>query len=140
MTTTPLLPTASARARLADARTDLEAACAADRAAERYAHAARAAVEAAAVLLTARTGRPVRAAQSRPNRRVLWSLLADVAPELGEWSAYFGDADRLAEQGRLGHRGLDDLVRAAGELLTLVGRLTGVPVAALADARLTPLR
>ena len=107
--------------RLALAHACLDRACAADRVGERYAQASRAAAQAAAVLLTRRTGRPVTDTGSLPNRRVLWSLLGDVLPELGEWAEYFSATDRLAlGGGPFGARAADDLVRAAEQFLARV--------------------
>jgi hypothetical protein len=106
---------------LALAHACLDRACAADRVGERYAQASRAAAQAAAVLLTRRTGRPVTDTGSLPNRRVLWSLLGDVLPELGEWAEYFSATDRLAlGGGPFGARAADDLVRAAEQFIVRV--------------------
>ncbi len=114
--------------RLTIAHACLDRACAADRVGERYAQASRAAAQAAAVLLTRRTGRPVTDTGSLPNRRVLWSLLGDVLPELGEWAEYFSATDRLAlGGGPFGARAADDLVRAAEQFLARVGSLLGQP-------------
>lgn len=133
--TTDITPLTAARVTLADA-------CAAGRVGERYVLASRAAAAAAAVLLTVRTGHRVADAGSAPNRRVLWRLLGDAAPEFGEWADYFSAADDLARAGELGHRGVDDLVRAAGDFLDRVAGSLGVRTLAAAETtlHLRPLR
>ncbi|HVE95485.1 MAG TPA: SAV_6107 family HEPN domain-containing protein [Pseudonocardiaceae bacterium] len=87
---------------------------------DRYAQAQLAALRAAAAVLAAR---------ARPRRRSqpvnAWVLLAKVAPELAEWSAFFvaTSATRSAAEAGVRHlvtsRDADDLVRQAGEFLTL---------------------
>lgn len=87
---------------------------------DRYAQAHLAALRAAAAVLAARA-RPRR--RSRPVNA--WMLLAKVAPELAEWSAFFAatSATRSAAEAGVRHlvtsRDADDLVRQAGEFLTL---------------------
>lgn len=87
---------------------------------DRYAHAHLAALRAAAAVLAARA-RPRR--RSRPTNA--WVLLATVAPELAEWSAYFATTSATRSAAEAGVRRLvttrdaDDLVRQAGEFLTL---------------------
>src|SRR4051794_38054342 len=66
----------------------------------RYAHAHVAALRATAALLASRA-RPARAARrGRPVQRNAWVLLAEVAPELAEWAAFFaaGAAKRAAAE------------------------------------------
>src|ERR1700712_5787046 len=93
---------------------------------ERYALAHLAALRAAAALLASRT-RP----QNRRGRPVsAWRLLTDVAPELGEWAAFFaaGAAKRAAaEAGRpvVSQREADDLIRDAERFLLEVSALLG---------------
>lgn len=65
---------------------------------EQFLHAHLAALRAGAALLQV-TGRPAR----RPAPRTVWDMVAAVAPELGEWTAFFADgaATRAAvESGR----------------------------------------
>jgi hypothetical protein len=87
---------------------------------DRYAQAHLAALRAAAAVLAARA-RPRR--RSRPTSA--WVLLATVAPELAEWSAYFATTSATRSAAEAGVRRLvttrdaDDLVRKAGEFLTL---------------------
>jgi len=87
---------------------------------DRYAQAHRAALRAAAAVLAARA-RP----RSRARPISAWALLATVAPELSEWSTFFATTSATwaaAEAGAhrlVTHRDADDLVRQAGEFLTL---------------------
>ncbi len=91
--------------------------------AQRYATAYLAALRAAAALLALR-GRPHRG-RARPASA--WVLLADLAPEMGEWADFFaaGSARRaaiLAGSTRgVTQRGADDLVRSAAIFTDLVG-------------------
>lgn len=90
---------------------------------DRYAQAHLSALRAAAAVLAARA-RPRR--RNRPTS--VWVLLAAVAPELVEWSAFFAaaSATRAAAEAGVGRlvtgREADDLVRQAGEFLTLAER------------------
>lgn len=103
----------------------------------RYACAHVAALRAAAALLAARA-RPV-PARRRPQKNA-WVLLSEVAPELGEWAAFFaaGAAKRAAAEAgstrAVTAREADDLVRDADRFLGVVERALGlvphVPVAA----------
>jgi len=97
---------------------------------ERYAQAHLAALRAAAAVLACRTT-PRR---SRP--RPVWVLLAEVAPELREWAAFFaaGAAKRAAAEagmaGVVSPREADDLLRDAHSFLavvetTLMSKLAG---------------
>nr|MDT0666858.1 SAV_6107 family HEPN domain-containing protein [Micromonospora sp. DSM 115978] len=96
---------------------------------EKYALAHLAALRAAAAVLADR-------ARPRPGRRgrpvSVWQLLTVVAPELGEWAAFFaaGAAKRAAAEAGLsgvGRREADDLVRQAGLFLEVVEAALGVP-------------
>ncbi|MGH3882233.1 MAG: SAV_6107 family HEPN domain-containing protein [Pseudonocardiaceae bacterium] len=86
---------------------------------ERYAQAHLAALRAAAAVLAARA-RPRR--RSQPTSA--WALLATVAPELAEWSAFFAATSATRSAAEAGVRRLvtsrdaDDLLRQAGEFLT----------------------
>ena len=119
----------SAVALLAEARTGLAEAAAATFAHERYAAAHRAALRATAALLATRT-RPVDR-RRRPQRNA-WVLLAQVAPELAEWAAFFaaGAGKRAAAEAGLsravGAREADDLLRDAETYLALVETTLGL--------------
>lgn len=89
----------------------------------RYPAAYLAALRAAAAVLAVRT-RP------RPRRgapRDVWNLLAGVAPELGEWAAFFAscsDTRAAAEAGiarLVSRRDADDLLRQAEQFVGIVG-------------------
>lgn len=92
--------------------------------AERYAAAHLAALRAAAAVIAARA-RP-----AAPTQRVrplsAWVLLASVAPELGEWAAFFSSGARkraAAEAGLPGAvtvREADDVLRDAATFLAVV--------------------
>ncbi len=90
---------------------------------QRYAAAHLGALRAAAAVLAART-RPEAAGRRRP--RSAWVLLAQVAPELGEWATFFaaGAAKRAAAEAGLSsavtEREADDLVRDVGAFLAVV--------------------
>ncbi|HEY0816910.1 MAG TPA: SAV_6107 family HEPN domain-containing protein [Pseudonocardia sp.] len=85
----------------------------------------------AAYLAALRAGAAVLALRARPAprrgaSRSVWQLLAEVAPELGEWAAYFAScsATRAAAEAGIqrlvGQRDADDLVRQAEQFLDLV--------------------
>jgi hypothetical protein len=100
---------------------------------ERYATAHLAALRAAAAILAAEA----RPESEHPLRRgrptSVWTLLDRVAPELGEWSAYFaaGADRRIAAQaglrGAVTARQADDLMRDSGLFLDLVAARLGMP-------------
>ncbi|MFY9806968.1 MAG: SAV_6107 family HEPN domain-containing protein [Pseudonocardiaceae bacterium] len=85
---------------------------------DRYAQAHLAALRAAAAVLAARA-RP----RNRSQPTSAWTLLATVAPELAEWSAFFSasSATRVAAEAGAHRlvtaRDADDLVRQTGEFL-----------------------
>jgi hypothetical protein len=97
----------------------------------RYSHAHVAALQAAAALLGSRA-RPVAGSRASRQQRNAWVLLAEVAPELGEWAAFFaGGSDKraLAEAGArhaVAEREADDLVRDADRFLELVEESLGL--------------
>lgn len=98
---------------------------------EKFALAHLAALRGAAAVLAARA-RPRRLAHGSA-----WELLAKMAPELTEWSAFFAAGARRRQAIVAGvhvdvsRREADDLVRAASEFLDLVdGALAGVPAGA----------
>jgi hypothetical protein len=91
---------------------------------ERFLAAHLAALRVAAIVLAIRA-RP-RRGSSRP--RNAWLVLAEVAPELGEWAAFFAATEGKREAVRAGAttiitaREADDLVRDAQTFLGLVER------------------
>lgn len=123
------LPTLPATALLQLARRGLLEAGATTDPAERYAAAHLSALRAAAAVL-ARRARPTGPGRrSRPTSA--WALLAGIAPELGEWAAYFaeGAAKRAAAEARVSGavtaREADDLVRDAETFLAVVETTLG---------------
>ncbi len=116
---------------LAAARHGLHEAAAATRPNERYAAAHLAALRCAAAVLAARA-RP--AATSRRDRRPrsAWALLTEVAPEFGEWAAFFaaGAAKRAAAEaaieGVVSTREADDLLRDVETFLALTETTVGL--------------
>ena len=117
-------------AHLARARAGLlEAATTAD-ARERYATAHVAALRAAAAVIAARADAQATGRRRAP--RSAWSLLVEIAPELGEWAAFFaaGAAKRAAAEAGLanavGQRDADDLLRDAGTFLALLETTLGL--------------
>ncbi len=96
---------------------------------ERYAHAHVSALRATAALLAARA-QP--ATPTRRRQKNAWVLLAEVAPELGEWAAFFaaGAAKRAAAEAgsrrAVTEREADDLVRDADRFLALVETSLGL--------------
>ena len=99
----------------------------------RYAHAHVAALRTTAALLAARaTPATGGARRGRPQQRNAWVLLAEVAPEFGEWAAFFaaGAAKRAAAEAgsprAVTEREADDLVRDADRFLGLVEESLGL--------------
>jgi hypothetical protein len=96
---------------------------------ERYAHAHVSALRATAALLAARA-QP--AAPARRRQKNAWVLLAEVAPEFGEWAAFFasGAGKRAAAEAgsrrAVTEREADDLVRDADRFLALVETSLGL--------------
>ncbi|MFL6127578.1 MAG: SAV_6107 family HEPN domain-containing protein [Mycobacteriales bacterium] len=99
--------------------------------AERYATAHLAALRSAAAVLAART-RPVDSRLRRRRPTSAWVLLVEVAPELGEWAAFFaaGAAKRAAAEAGVTRavtaREADDLVRDAATFLALAETTLGL--------------
>jgi hypothetical protein len=99
--------------------------------ADRYAAAHLAALRSAAAVLAARARPATTARRSRPLSA--WTLLVQVAPELGEWAEFFAAGARkraLAEAGLPGSvttREADDLLRDAATFLAVVETKLGVP-------------
>lgn len=122
-----MVPTTS-HSYLARAAESLREAMTTDEVPARYACAHVAALRAAAALLAARarpTGR-------RRQQRNAWVLLADVAPELGEWASFFaaGAGKRAAAEAgsrrAVTEREADDLVREADRFLGVVEAALGI--------------
>ncbi|WP_239028873.1 SAV_6107 family HEPN domain-containing protein [Pseudonocardia acidicola] len=133
MTTTVRQPGAAPPSRAALGLLRQAAGCLADghRATDpllRYPAAYLAALRAAAAVLAVR-------ARPRPKRgasRNVWQLLAEVAPELGEWAAFFAscsDTRAAAEAGiarLVSRREADDLLRQSEQFVGIVRNM--VPV------------
>jgi hypothetical protein len=119
---------------LALARRGLVEACDAATPGERYAAAHLAALRVAAAVLACRARPSDPAAAPRRTRPTsAWVLLAAVAPELGEWAAFFaaGAGKRAAAEAGLPSavtpREADDLVREVEAFLTMVEGSLGLP-------------
>jgi SAV_6107-like HEPN len=124
-----LLP--SALGLLDQARRGLQEAMTLSPPAERYATAHLAALRGAAAVLAAKT-RPTDPRLRRRRPTSAWVLLTEVAPELGEWAAFFaaGATKRAAAEAgvirAVSAREADDLVRDAGTFLALVETTLGL--------------
>jgi hypothetical protein len=124
-----LLP-ATTHSYLARSAESLAEATAATEVTTRYACAHVAALRAAAALLAARA-RPAPTTRRRPQKNA-WVLLAEVAPELGEWASFFaaGAAKRAAAEAgssrSVTEREADDLVRDADRFLAVVEQALGL--------------
>ena len=111
----------AARDLLSDAGRGLGRAIRADEPADRYSIAHLSALRAAAALLATRARPGVRG-----NRGNAWTLLARMAPELGEWAAFFaaGSAKRQAADAGITRlvsaREADDMVRQASAFVDLI--------------------
>jgi hypothetical protein len=108
---------------LESAQDGLREAQQADTPAERFRLAHLSALRSAAAVLAAR-------ARTRRSARPTdaWTLLASVAPEYGEWAAFFAahsatrSAVEAGARSRVGQRDADDMVRQADLFLALVTR------------------
>ena len=133
MTTTneinPYLLPATTHSYLLRAAESLSEAIASTEVPTRYACAHVAALRAAAALLAARA-RPA-PAKRRPQKNA-WVLLAEVAPELGEWASFFaaGAGKRAAAEAgssrAVTEREADDLVRDADRFLGVIEQALGL--------------
>lgn len=117
---------------LAAARHGLHEASAATRPNERYAAAHLAALRCAAAVLAARA-RPTAQTSRRDRRpRSAWALLTEVAPEFGEWAAFFAAgagkraAAEAAIEGVVTTREADDLLRDVETFLALTETAVGL--------------
>ena len=131
----------SALGLLDQARRGLQEAVSVPVPAERYATAHLAALRGAAAVLAART-RPTDSRLRRRRPTSAWVLLTELAPELGEWAAFFaaGAGKRAAAEagvtGAATTREADDLVRDVGTFLALVETTLGlVPTLPLGTPR-----
>ncbi len=120
------------------ARTTLEDACRTSDASERYRDSHLGALRAAAALVAARTAPTPRA---RP--RSVWQVLPAVAPELGEWAAFFAacSAHRsvIDRGGHISVSEADDLLRQAEMFLEIAQDLLGVPLTIPLPQSITPV-
>ncbi len=137
MTTAPMTPMsapaflpASTHSYLERAADSLREAITSTSVPERYAHAHVSALRTTAALLAARA-QPVAPARRRRQTNA-WVLLAEVAPEFGEWAAFFasGAGKRAAAESgsrrAVTEREADDLVRDADRFLALVETSLGL--------------
>jgi hypothetical protein len=133
------LPHRTPRELIALARLGLEEAAETRKDGLRYATAHLAALRAAAAVLAARA-RPAPGRRSRLTS--VWSLVVMVAPELGEWAAFFaaGAAKRAAAEAGIPRvvtaREADDLLRAAEQFTAVVEVALGLSYQPLIDSRL----
>ncbi|NYG57989.1 hypothetical protein BJ980_000912 [Nocardioides daedukensis] len=97
----------------------------------RYACAHVAALRAAAALIAARSV-PVPTSSRRRAQKNAWVLLAEIAPELSEWAAFFsaGASKRAAAEAgstrAVNEREADDLVRESDRFLAIVEQALGL--------------
>ena len=133
-------PTGTPRALLVAARQQLSEAALTSVAAERYAAAHLAALRAAAAVVASRA-RPAIAGVRSSRPVSVWVLLGSVAPELGEWAAFFaaGARKRAAAEaqipGSVIAREADDLLRDAETFLAVVETKLGGATQAHLDLR-----
>jgi hypothetical protein len=117
------------------ARSSLAEAELAQRPSDRYLAAHLAALRVVAVVLSYRTPRTATQSNGRPRStgrpQNAWRMLAEVAPELAEWAAFFAatqgkrDAIRAGATSIVSAPEADDLVRDARAFLRLVERAIG---------------
>lgn len=123
-------PSRSALDLLGQARAGLAEAAELVPAGERYAGAHLAALRATAAVLAARAH--PQTATRRRRLRSAWELLCEVAPEMGEWAAFFaaGATKRAAAEAGVARavsaREADDLVRDVETFLAVVATTVGV--------------
>ncbi len=116
----------------------LESACRTSDVAERYRDAHLGALRAAAALVAARS---VPSPRSRP--RSVWQVLPRIAPELGEWAAFFAACSTRRSAIDRGEpvsvREADDLLRQAEMFLEIVQDTLGVPATMPLPQSITPV-
>jgi SAV_6107-like HEPN len=128
---TPFDLPAAAHSYLARAAASLQEAMATSEIPMRYACAHVAALRATAALLAARATPALPARRGRQQKNA-WVLLAEIAPELSEWAAFFaaGATKRAAAESgsrrAVTEREADDLVRDADRFLGLVEESLGM--------------
>jgi len=128
----PFAVPAASHAYLARAATSLREAITTTEVPQRYAQAHVAALRATAARLAARATPLTARSRRRPAQKNAWVLLAEVAPELAEWAAFFsaGAAKRAAaesgSQRAVTEREADDLVRDADRFLGVVEESLGL--------------
>ena len=111
------------------ARSSLAEAELARRPSDRYLAAHLAALRVVAIVLSQRAPSTVGRSTGRPQNA--WRMLAEVAPELAEWAAFFAategkrDAIRAGATSIVSAREADDMVRDATAFLRLVERAVG---------------
>jgi hypothetical protein len=111
------------------ARNALAEAELAERPSDRYLAAHLTALRVVAIVLTHRARSGIARPSGRP--RNAWRMLAEVAPELAEWAAFFAatqakrDAVRAGATSIVSAREADDLVRDVEAFLRLVERAVG---------------
>jgi len=111
------------------ARSSLAEAELAQRPSDRYLAAHLTALRVVAIVLTRRAA--PRRTEPRGRPRNAWRMLAEVAPELAEWAAFFAateakrDAVRAGATSIVSAREADDLVRDVEAFLRLVERAVG---------------
>jgi hypothetical protein len=111
------------------ARSSLAEAELAQRPSDRYLAAHLTALRVVAIVLTHRAAPAMARLSGRP--RNAWRMLAEVAPELAEWAAFFAateakrDAIRAGVTSIVSAREADDLVRDVEAFLRLVERAVG---------------
>jgi hypothetical protein len=111
------------------ARSSLAEAELARRPSDRYLAAHLAALRVVAIVLSHRAPSTVGRSTGRPQNA--WRMLAEVAPELAEWAAFFAategkrDAIRAGATSIVSAREADDMVRDATAFLRLVERAVG---------------
>ncbi|MFC7488469.1 SAV_6107 family HEPN domain-containing protein [Knoellia sp. CPCC 206453] len=130
---------APALALLEQSRQCLAEAYAAELAAARYVTSQDAAMRAAAALVAGHARR------GRSSRQDLWPLLANQAPELGEWADFFALAAVRRQEiesrtARVSVREADDLLRAAETFVEAVTVTLGMPRGERAARRLAAAR
>lgn len=136
----PFALPATTHAYLARSAASLQEAITAPDVPRRYACAHVSALQATAALLAARAKPAATSGRRRPQKNA-WVLLAEVAPELSEWAAFFaaGAGKRAAAEAgstrAVTAREADDLVRDADRFLAVVEQALGLmPHAAPAAA------